>query len=261
MADARGDRGERGQGAGAGEDRPCQRLDLGGQAVPGVVGHRLGEPGQVAGRVVHPGAQAGERVFESVDGGVEPADQRAGRPRLRGAADHVERDAVDVRLQPPDCPARRDQIRPPVARRQESRRHQAGGRQPLGHRHDVAVDRGREDGAHRLQHGAAAVRARQQIAAVDQPGPEAPDRRALPAGVAGQHVGNDLGGFARGEHLCRGFVHQRHRGPPSSSSRDPPAQRSSRVTGPLAVASTRGGSPGPRRAAQLRSIETSGPSG
>ena len=49
--------------------------------------------------------------------------------------------------------------------------------------------------------------------------------------------------------------------PDNLSTREPPAQRSSSSTGALAVASTRGGSAGARRAAQARLIETSGPSG
>ena len=254
VADPRRQRRERGEGGGALADLLRERPDQAGQPVPRVGRDRFLEPREVAGRIVDADAQAGERVVETLDGGVKSADQRAGGVRLRGIADHVERDALDVRLQPPDGSARRDEVRPPVARRQEARRHHAGGRQPLGHRHDVAVNRRREDRAHRLQHGTRAVRARQQIAAVDEACPEARDRRALPPGVAGQDVGGDLGGFVPGV-----VVHGRPA--PSLSCWDPPAQRTSRSTGPLAVASTRGGSPAARRAAQLRSIETSGPSG
>ena len=71
----------------------------------GVDRDRLAEPRQVAGRVVDADAHADEVVLKAVDGGVEPADQLAGRARLRGAADDVERHAVDVRQQPPDAAA------------------------------------------------------------------------------------------------------------------------------------------------------------
>ena len=102
---------QRGQGGGAGADRVRQRPHLGEQAMPGVDGDRFLQPRQVAGRVVDADAHADEVVLQTVDGRVEAADQLAGRARLLGAADDVERHAVDVRLQPPDAAAVGGQIR------------------------------------------------------------------------------------------------------------------------------------------------------
>ena len=150
----------------------------------------------MAGRVVDAEAHADECVVQAVDGVVEAADQLARGARLLGAGDDVERHAVDVRQQPPEAASRRDEVRPPVARRQQARRHHAGGCQPFGHRHDVAVHLGREDRAHRLQHGARSIGARQQVAAVDEAGADARDRRAVPAAVVGQDVRADVAEFA-----------------------------------------------------------------
>jgi len=149
----------------------------------------------VAGRVVDADAHTDELVIEPVNRGVEAADQLAGRARLLGAAHHVERHAVDVGQQPPESAARRDEVGPAVTRRQQARRHQARRRETLRHGGDVAVHVGREDGAHRLQHRPAAVRAGQQVAAVDQAAADARDRRARPPAELGQDLGADLVGL------------------------------------------------------------------
>ena len=187
-----GQRGERGQRGGAVEDRARERPDVGGQAVPGVRRDGFLQARQVAGRVVDADAHADEVVGHPVDRGVKAADQLAGRARLLGAADDVERHAVDVRQQPPEAAARRASVGRPSRAGSEARRDQARRREPLGHRDDVAVHLGREDPVHRLQDRAPAVAAGQEVAAVDEAGADARDRGAVPPVEVGQDVRADL---------------------------------------------------------------------
>ena len=127
-----GQRRQRG-GAGADRARPAAATSAISRC-PACVGDRLLQARQVAGRVVDADAHADEVVVQPVDRGVKAADQLAGRARLLGAADDVERHAVDVRQQPPEAAARRGQVGRAVARRQQARRDQARRRQALGHR-------------------------------------------------------------------------------------------------------------------------------